>query len=187
MESSFTMAEYFAKLKLSISDILSRPERETLTYDILDTEKTIQNKSIALKEKQRQMKVGEIWQEALGTCDGFINLKTGHPTGLDILSSSKKIAIELKNRTNTDNASSKRANLDKLAAFKQDNPDYTCVYANINADDQIKTARGMHKIIVHNGCEIHHMVGFDFLKFVLGENSYLLVIDFIKNTIDNHM
>jgi len=179
--------EYFTNLKESIINILSRPERETLTYDILDTEKTIHNKLLALKERQRQMKVGEIWQDALGNYDGFINLKIGHPTGLDILSHSKKIAVELKNRTNTDNASSKKSNLDKLSAFKQSNPDYTCIYANVNADDYEKTVRGMHKIIVHDGCEIHHMVGYELLKFMLGENSYLQVIDFIKKTIDNHV
>ena len=59
------------------------------------------------------MKVGEIWQEALGNYDEFINLKNGHESGLDIISHTKKTAIELKNRTNTDNASSKKSNLDK--------------------------------------------------------------------------
>ena len=81
---------YYDNLELSIKNILLRPEREILTYDILDTEKTIQNKLVALKEKQRHMKVGEIWQEALGSYDGFVNLKTGHESGLDILSHSKK-------------------------------------------------------------------------------------------------
>jgi hypothetical protein len=69
----------------------------------------------------------------LGSYDGFINLKVGHETGLDILSHTKKIAIELKNRTNTDNSSSKKSNLDKLAKFKKNNPTYICIYANINA------------------------------------------------------
>lgn len=98
-----------------------------------------------MKEKQRQMKVGEIWQEVLGNYKGYVNLKTGHETGLDILSVNKKIAIELKNRTNTDNASSKKSNLDKLAKFKQANPDYVCIYANINADTKKKTIEGSIK------------------------------------------
>lgn len=102
-------------------------------------------KILALKEKQGQMKVGEIWQEVLGDYNGYVNIKIGHETGLDILSSSKKIAIELKNRTNTDNASSKKSNLDKLAKFKQANPDYVCIYANINADTKKKTIQGSIK------------------------------------------
>jgi len=72
-----------------------------------------------LKEKQRQMKIGEIWQEVLGNYNGCINLKIGHETGLDIISHTRKFAIELKNRTNTDNSSSKKSNLDKLAIFKK--------------------------------------------------------------------
>jgi len=181
----FVKNEYLTKLELTIHNILSRPEKKTLTYDMLDTDKTTQRNLIALKVKHRQMKKGEIWQEALGTYDGFINLKTGHLTGLDILSHSKKIAVELKSRTNTDNASSKKSNLDKLSAFKKDNPDYTCIYANINADTYEKTVEGMDKIIVHNGSEIRHMIGHKFIKFMLGEEVYLTVIDLMRNTMDN--
>jgi hypothetical protein len=77
------------------------------------------------------MKIGEIWQEVLGNYQGYTNLKVGHETGLDILSDSKKVIIELKNRTNTDNSSSKKSNLDKLAKFKKNNPEYTCIYERI--------------------------------------------------------
>ena len=136
--SAFRLTNYLEFLEHAIRKIILRPENDVLTYDILDTKKTKQNKLLVLKEKQRQMKVGEIWQEVLGTYDGFINLKVGHETGLDILSHTKKIAIELKNRTNTDNASSKKSNLDKLANFKKNNPEYICIYANINADTEKK-------------------------------------------------
>ena len=67
------------------------------------------------------MKIGEIWEEAIGNYDGFIKLKIGNDTGLDIISKSRKIIIELKNRTNTDNHSSRKANMDKLVKFKNPN------------------------------------------------------------------
>ncbi len=143
------------------------------------------NKVIALKEKQRQMKVGEIWQEVLGNYKEYVNLKIGHETGLDILSSSKKIAIELKNRTNTDNASSKKSNFDKLAKFKLANPDYVCIYANINADTKKKTIQGSIKKLIHNGVEIEHQIGYEFLKFILGDDTEY-IIEFVKNTIDKY-
>ena len=137
-ECGFCLSTYCELIDSSIHNILLRPENDILTYDILDTEKSKTNKLLALKEKQRQMKVGEIWQEVLGNYNGCVNLKIGHETGLDILSHTKKFAIELKNRTNTDNASSKKSNLDKLAKFKKHNPDYVCIYANINADTEKK-------------------------------------------------
>jgi hypothetical protein len=184
-ESIIERQLYFEKIKIIIQNILLRPENDVLTYDILDTEKSIKNKLLSLKEKQRQMKVGEIWQEVIGNYDGFINLKNGHETGLDILSNTKKIAIELKNRTNTDNSSSKKSNFDKLSKFKRENPDYICIYANVNAETEKKTLKGYHKKITHNGFEIEHKVGYDFLTFIFEKNTEE-IIEFVKNEIDKY-
>ena len=185
IEEEFVLSEYFEKMETIIQNILLRPENDVLTYDILDTEKSKKNKLLSLKEKQRQMKVGEIWQEIIGNYDEFINLKIGHETGLDILSNTRKLAIELKNRTNTDNASSKKSNLDKLSKFKKENPEYTCIYANINADTEKKTLQGYNKKITHNGVEIEHQVGCQFLTFIFGEKTEE-IIEFVKNTIDKY-
>jgi hypothetical protein len=131
------------------------------------------------------MKIGEIWQEVLGNFDGCVNLKIGHETGLDIINHNKKYIIELKNRTNTDNASSKKSNLDKLSYFKKSNPDYICIYANINADTEVKTLQGYIKKIIHNDVEIEHHVGFEFLRYILGDYTEL-IINFVKDTIDKY-
>jgi hypothetical protein len=185
IEEEFILSEYFEKMETIIQNILLRPENDVLTYDILDTEKSKKNKLLSLKEKQRQMKVGEIWQEIIGNYNEFINLKIGHETGLDILSNTRKLAIELKNRTNTDNASSKKSNLDKLSKFKKENPEYTCIYANINADTENKTLHGSNKKITHNGVEIEHQVGCQFLTLIFGEKTEE-IIEFVKNTIDKY-
>jgi tRNA U34 2-thiouridine synthase MnmA/TrmU len=86
----FNITEYFITIDKIIYNILSKTKKEILTFDILDTEKSKKNKLIALKEKQRQMNIGEIWQEVLGNYDGYINLKIGHESGLDIISINKK-------------------------------------------------------------------------------------------------
>ena len=181
----FELNKYFEFLDKSIQTILLRPESDVLTYDILDTEKSKTKKLIALKEKQRVMKIGDIWQEVLGNYNGCVNLKKGHETGLDILSHSRKIVVELKNRTNTDNASSKKANLDKLAKFKKSNPEYICIYANINADTEEKTLKGSIKKKLHDGVEIEHHVGCKILNFILGSDMES-IIEFVKNTIDKY-
>jgi hypothetical protein len=184
-DSEFSIIEYYKLLDKKIYNILSRPKNNILTYDILDTKKSKKNKLMARREKQRQMKVGEIWQEVLGNYDGCVNLNTRNETGLDIISYTKKFVIELKNRTNTDNASSKKSNLEKLAKFKRDNPDYICIYANVNADTKDKTLKGYTKKLSHNGIEIEHMVGYEFLEFILGSNTES-VIDFVKCKIDEY-
>ena len=181
----FDKQKYFETIETKIRDILSRNTNETLTYDILDTENKKNDKLIALRVKQHQMKIGEIWQTVLGNYDGYIDLGVGHETGLDILSHSKKIIIELKNRTNTDNSSSRKANLDKLAKFKIEHPDYTSIYANINADDEKKTMLGKIQIIQHNGVEIQHQIGYEFLKNIL-EDNVDEIIYFVRDIIDKY-
>jgi hypothetical protein len=185
IENEFNLTKYFERIEIIIHDILSRSESKIITYDILDTENMINDKLIALKVKHYQMKIGEIWQEVIGNYDGFINLRNGHETGLDILSNNRKIIIELKNRTTTDNSSSRKTNLSKLAKFKRNNPDYMCIYANINADTREKTL-GFNKKILHDGVEIEHYVGYEFLKFIFGEN-FEEIIEFIKNTINKYL
>ena len=181
----FSLTKYLESLEESIKIILLRPQKNVLTYDILDTEKDMADNLIALKQTQLKMKRGEIWQEVLGTYNGFINLKTGHETELDILSHTKKIIIELKNRTNTDNASSKKSNLDKLAKFKKSNPEYRCIYAYINADTEGKSLDSSITKKLHDGVEIEHHIGYELLKFILGDDTEL-IIDFVKNTIDKY-
>ena len=65
-ECEFNLDKYLVLIDSIIYNILLRPTHDTLTYDILDTDKSIKNKLMSLKEKQRQMKVGTIWQEVLG-------------------------------------------------------------------------------------------------------------------------
>jgi hypothetical protein len=184
--NEFNMKSYFDKLDKIIYDICSRKSKQVITYDMFDTDKTRKYKLIVLKEKQKQMKIGEILQVCIGNYENFINLKQGHETGLDVISNVKKIIIEIKNRTNTDNASSKKSNLDKLAKFKKANPKYICIYACINDTTEEKTKKGAIKTIIHNGVEIKHMIGYKFLKFIFDENVEL-IIDFIKNCIDKYM
>jgi hypothetical protein len=184
-DNIFDLNMYLVLLDNEIKNVLSRHEKDNITYDILDTSQTIKYKNIILKEKQRQMKIGEIWQIIIGNYDGFINLKNGNEYGLDVLSHSKKIVIELKNRTNTDNASSRKTNLDKLSKFKKSNPEYMCIYATINADTKLKTYNTPPKIVKHNDVDIYHYVGYEFLNFIFGKNTKE-IIEFVKNTIDKY-
>lgn len=185
-KQTFIIKNYYAKLDKIIGNILSRPEKKTPTYDMLDTKKTMQYKLLPLKEKHRQMKIGEIWQEVLGNYEGYMNLKIGHETGLDIISHSNKIIIELKNRTNTDNASSKKSNFDKLAKFKKHNPEYRCIYATINESTEEKTIRGSHTKFIQSDSEIEKYTGHLFLSFILKENTHN-IIEFVRTTIDKYL
>lgn len=179
----FDLEDYKKRMYEKICNIMNRPQKSVTTYDILDSAKIIKRKLLILKEKQRQMKMGEIWQMMIGEFNGFVNLGNKSKSGLDILSHTKKIAIELKSRTNTDNASSKKSNFDKLAKFKKENPEYTCIYATINANTKKNTWEGFNKKIVHNEVEIEHWMGYKFLDLIFGDDLEE-IIQFIKNTLD---
>ena len=75
--------------------------------------------------------------------------------------------------------------MDKLAKFKQANPEYTCIYACVNEDDKKKTETSAPKIIIHAGVEIQMLTGWYLLRFVFGENAEQ-VVEFVKNTIDKY-
>jgi len=180
---AFHLDLYLEGIKTNIKEIMNRPCKEEFTYDLISTQKSKKIKLIVLKEKQRQMKVGELWQSVMGNYDGWINLKQGHETGLDVMNPSKKIAMEIKNRTNTDNNSSRKANLDKLAAFKKMNPEYTCIYATLNDKSEKKTREGFVKKFIHDGVELEHRMGYEVLTFVLGKDRDA-ILECVRDTLD---
>ena len=183
--STWNKQAYLMLVEAKIKEIIQRPAKEKLTYDIMDTEKSKKYKLVALQEKQRQMKVGEIIQGVLGNYKTFQDLGVGHETGLDLMSTERKIIAEVKNRTNTDNASSRKANKDKLAKFKQQNPEYECIYGMINAKTKEETMKGKINTIQHNGVEIKEYIGMEFMRYILGEDTDS-IMEFVKKTIDKY-
>lgn len=85
---------------------------------------------------------------------------------LDLLSLERKFAVELKNRYNTDNSSAKRANLDKLVAFKKKHPDYEVIYAIIND----RKEEGRDYYFEHNDVQIRGLSGCKLLMFIFGKD-----------------
>lgn len=180
ISNQFHLGNYLAQIETSIISILERPSKKNATFDLLSLPGEQKILDSALHLKQIQMKYGEIWQTVLGEYDGFSNLKTGHPSGLDIMSTSRKIIIELKNSYNTDNASSRSANFDKLAAFKKLNDDYLAIYAVINE----KGDEGKIKTYLHNDVPILYYSGDKLFNFLLGDDADIIVNKVIQTVHD---
>ena len=149
-------------------------QNEEIFKDILLDDYIQKNIDIIKKSKkikQIQMKIGLLWQIAIGEYIDFTDLEQGHESGLDILSESKKIIIELKNRYNTDNKSSKLSNYDKLSKYKKSHNDYKCIYGIINCNSK----NGKHEKIIHNGVEIEYYSGDSFLSFIFEDNKTKII------------
>jgi hypothetical protein len=183
--------DYKERMESNIEKIFESPEKETISYDILDldNQKMTSFKLVALKVKQHQMKVGKVWQSAIGNYDGFVDLGNSHKSKLDILSVERKLWIELKNRTNTVNSTSNKGHFDILAKCKKEYLEYTCIIAHINNDTKEKTTRGSTEKINHSvdgvKYEIERHVGMPFLRFIFRENTEE-VIEYLKIMIEKY-
>lgn len=118
-----------------------------------------------------QSNAGRLWQRVIGDYNDNQDLSTGHPSGLDILNTREKFVMELKNRYNTDNSSSKKQNFFKLSEFKRQNPDYRCIYGVMNE----KNRGAKCYSFLHNGQELVYMSGEILLRHLFGSDRDLVV------------
>jgi hypothetical protein len=182
----FDINAYKETMEHIISDIFSQPTPDVQAFDILDTEKSKKNKLIALKVKQYQMKVGKIWQSALGNYHSFIVLRVGDKTGLDIMSEERKIIVKVKTSTNTDIPSERKTNFDKLSNFKEAHPEYRCIYGCVNDDTEEKTVKGYNQLFRReDDIVIEFHAGRPFIEYILGSDTDM-IIDFVRETIDKY-
>lgn len=176
---------YGKKIKKLINKILVSKNNHTTIDDIMLNKyigEHIDEIDCALFIKQLQMKIGKIWQVAIGNYADFKDLGIGHHSGLDVKNKNKKLIIELKNRHNTDNYSSRKSNYKKLVDYKKTHPKYTCIYAVIND----KHEEGRHKIIHFDNHKIHYYSGMCLLEFIFGDNANY-VINILHKIIDAHL
>lgn len=142
-------AKYFLDIKLTSNvctdKVLDNVLKHTYGYDM----EALMN--IIHFVKVSQMNTGAFMQEMLGSFPGWESLGVGHETGLDLYNKSRKIYVELKNRYNTDNASAKAKNFEKLAVQKRNG--FRAVYGIVND----KTTEGIKKDITFNDVTIEYI------------------------------
>lgn len=117
-----------------------------------------------------QMNTGNFMQELLGCFPGWQNLGTGHETGLDLYNESKSMFIELKNRYNTDNASSKKQNLTKLSVQKRKG--HRAVYGVIND----KSLDGVRKDIIFKDVKIEYISSNELFFEITGIKNFSTIL-----------
>ncbi len=186
LENKWNYHFYLIDINNYIYSIINKQQSNIITYDILDSNEIIQSKIIALKLKQYQMKIGNIWQYVLGNYKNYKDLKIGDESGLDIVSYKYKIVVELKNRTNTDNYSARKTNFTKLSNYKKNNPDFLCIYGCINEDSKNKTSNGTIKEIIHNNQKIYIYTGYKLLNLIL-KNDTDRIIKHLQNICSNYL
>ena len=172
--------------KPGIQKILCKGKpKTTVPYDILNTSNMFHVLKMLSAGINYNMKKGVIAQFMLGNYGKFANLHQGHPSGLDIVCHWRKIAIELKNRDNTDNSSSRSANLSKLHKFQEQYPDYLCLYGPINSDTEALTQAGRSGVYRCGDKMIPYLTGRQLLDFIMGGDTDR-VVDFTKDVMEEY-
>jgi Eco47II restriction endonuclease len=135
---------------------------------------------VALRVKQRQMKIGEAWQELISCQNGFKNI--GKTSGIDIHDTNTNTYFEIKNRYNTDNSKSKKSVYDQMVDILSNDPTATCVYGIIND----RTSEGKHTQIKYRGYTIEIYTGECLLDFIFGTEKDK-IIKFMEKMVDKYM
>lgn len=180
---------YLVLIKGKMFELLEKYFRETskvASYDIIMSRVTSDSRTVALEEKHILMALGEAWQFAFGAYEFFENVGCSHHySGLDLISKKRKIAIELKNRSNTDNSSSKKTNYEKLAAFKSENPEYKCIYGFVNLSTENGTKNGTHQKKQVKGSEIEIMGGMKLFEEIFKKEHVARIIEVLGSCYEN--
>ena len=101
--------------------------------------------------------LGEFWQRTLADMDGWEDLGIGHESGCDLRNETTKHVIELKNKWNTMNSSSKTAIIQKLKV--QNENGYTGVIGIINDKTKSGTMRvDQNGVIIASGEKLFSLV-----------------------------
>ena len=99
----------------------------------------------------------------------------GSPSGLDIRSCDRNYFVELKNKYNTMNSSSRKAVIEKLVKWSAKNPKTTCILGIVNP----KNGKGYQKEIQQDGECIKELGGEELFKLVFGKH-YATYIEIAK-------
>lgn len=117
------------------------------------------------KDKSINNKVGEFHQKLLGKVDGWIDLGIGDETEIDLKKEDNSIFIELKNKHNTMNSSSKDQCREKLENIIEKYPDAIAYWAYIIS----KNYKSENKIWIYKQRENER------IKIISGYKVYELV------------
>ena len=185
----YLFLDYTKKIIPLIDELYQRKTKEYVhesTFFGDNSKENIIRLEIAFKQKQKQMKEGELAQIVIGNWFGWEDLGVGHSSGLDCRKKDMSIIMEIKNKWNTCNSGSQKALFDKLSEYKKNNPKTRCVWAIVNPKPDCKN---LYDTINYNGVEIEKIQGKELFKLVfnVGNIDYSTqIINIIMNYISKY-
>lgn len=180
------LTDYKTKITPIILGIINRPYKVFVwqpTFLGDSSEKAKIREETAFKEKQIKMREGDIAQAMIGNWYGYEDLGIGHETGVDCRKLDNTQLLEIKNKWNTCNSGSSKTVKDKLAKYKNNNPNTECIWGIINPKSGVS---GKTTPIQHNGVEILQLQGDDLFRKIFIIDGYDYTND-VRNIVKNIM
>jgi hypothetical protein len=181
--------DYTKNIHPLIHNLFQRKTKEYVYEPTLfgdNSKENIKTLEIAFKQKQKQMKEGELAQIVIGNWFGWEDLGVGHSSGLDCRKKDMSVIMDVKNKWNTCNSGSQKALFDKLSKYKKENPKTRCVWAIVNPKPGCKN---LCKKIIRNDVEIEKIQGVELFKLVFNVrniNYSTQIINIVKNYISKY-
>jgi hypothetical protein len=185
----YWLLSYIKNINTLINTLYQRENKEYVHEPTMfgdDSKENIKMLEIAFKQKQKQMKEGELAQIIIGNWFGWEDLGIGHSSGLDCRKKDMSIVMDVKNKWNTCNSGSQKALFDKLSKYKKENPQTRCVWAIVNPKPGCKK---LYEKIMYDGVEIEKIQGIELFKLVfsVGNINYSMrIINIVKNYINRY-
>jgi hypothetical protein len=181
--------DYTKNIHTLINKLFQRKNKEYVHEPTLfgdNSKENIKKLEIAFKQKQKQMKEGELAQILIGNWFGWEDLGVGHSSGLDCRKKDNSVIMDVKNKWNTCNSGSQKALFDKLSKYKKENSKTRCIWAIVNPKPGCKK---LYEKIMYDGVEIEKIQGIELFKLVFsfGNINYSTqIINIVKNYISKY-
>ena len=181
--------DYTKNIHPLIHNLFQRKTKEYVYEPTLfgdNSKENIKMLEIAFKQRQKQMKEGELAQIVIGNWFGWEDLGVGHSSGLDCRKKDMSVIMDVKNKWNTCNSGSQKALFDKLSKYKKENPKTRCIWAIVNPKPGCKK---LCEKIIYNGVEIEKIQGVELFKLVFNVrniNYSTQIINIVKNYISKY-
>jgi hypothetical protein len=167
--------------KLGKPDVVKK-HMDMLCYNMTENE-WCKNEERRIKDKQINNKIGELHEHIISESKYWKKCKNSNNThiklcGVDVYKEDESVFIEIKNKYNTLNSSSKKETINKLTKIKQTYPEALCVIGIINGTDHIKQIKNTD-VFEYSGKELY--------KLVYGnDNYYNDIINILEMTCINN-
>ena len=164
------------RTKTKIDEI--KKESDKICYG-LSEEEWIEFDNKRLKDKQINNKIGELHQYLLENVKGYCKSNVVDKSlKVDVMKIDKSVFIEVKNKYNTMNSSSRESTINKLKNIKKKYPNSLCIIGIINGKNYKKKIFENPDVWEYSGEELFNLVFID-------PNYYKTVSNFITNGLNS--